>query len=74
MPKCLPIHDLAKGEMAQIVDLVGKPLHVSRLCEIGLRVGATLQMLQSGMACVVRLNGTKLCVRPSLVQILVQPR
>lgn len=73
MSKCLLIQELPPGKTARIVDLIGQPQRISRLCEIGIRVGAPLQMLQAGIACIVRVNGSKICLRPQGVQVMVEP-
>ena len=73
MLNSFPIQHLLPGQTAEIAELRGQPHSVSRLYEIGFRVGAPLKMLQTGRACVVRVNGAKLCLRTQGVQVLVQP-
>ena len=69
----LPIHLLQTGECAEVADLSGEPTWVSRLAELGLRVGVRLQMLQQGSPCLVQLDGSRLSLRGDCVQILVRP-
>lgn len=50
------------------------PDQVHRLEELGMRSGAEVQMVQPGSACIVRLAGSKLCVRADeLLRVLVRP-
>jgi Fe2+ transport system protein FeoA len=75
MLEWIPLQQLACGERAEVAALRGKSDFVSRLYEIGLHVGASLQMVQSGHTCVVRVCGTKLCLRPSQrIQVMVRRR
>ncbi len=74
MLKCFQVGDLLPGQAADITEIVGHPDSVSRLYEIGIRVGVPLEMMQSGKVCVVRVTGTKLCLRPRGVKVLVQPK
>ncbi len=69
----LPIHLLQTGESADVADLTGEPTWVSRLAELGLRVGTRLRMLQQGSPCLVLVDGSRLSLRGDNVQILVRP-
>lgn len=73
MLKCVRIEDLLPGQTAEITEILGTPDRISRLYEIGFRVGAPLKMVQSGRICVVRVGGAKLCLRPRGFKVLVQP-
>jgi Fe2+ transport system protein FeoA len=73
MPDTLQLQDLPQGKCAQVVDLIGKSADVLQLCEIGMRIGVSLVMMQTGKACVIRVNGSKICLRPHQVQVIVQP-
>jgi len=60
------------GQTARIGQLVGPPDAVHRLEELGLRLGAEVEMVQSGAPCMIRLEGHKLCFRESeALQVLV---
>ena len=48
---------VARGEFAEIGELVGKPDHVHRLQELGLSSGTVVEMVQPGSPCIVRLAG-----------------
>ena len=74
MLKCFQVEDLLPGQTGDITEIVGRPDSVSRLYEIGIRVGVPLEMMQAGKICVVRVTGTKLCLRPRGVKVLVQPK
>lgn len=56
--RCLPV-----GTVAQVGELVGPREVVHRLEELGLRIGAEVEIVQSGETCMLRLNGQKLCFR-----------
>ena len=54
---------IARGETAEVTDLVGSPDYVHRLEELGLRRGVRVEMVQSGSPFIIRLAGNKLCIR-----------
>ncbi len=69
----IPLNLLPTGQTANIDRVTGQPDQVHRLEELGLRGGATIEMVQSGSPCIVRLAGQKLCVRADeLLSILVR--
>jgi ferrous iron transport protein A len=71
----IPITQLRRGEAAEISQLLGSPEHVRRLEELGLRGGVSLEMVQGGSPCIVRVAGTTLCFRhDELLRVLVKPR
>lgn len=46
---------------------------VHRLREMGLRVGAVVEMIRSGSPCILKLDGQKICVRSDeMTGVLVQ--
>lgn len=59
----IPLHTLAPGHSATIRQLMGKPDDVRRLEELGLRAGVLVEMVDSGVPCIIRLAGAKLCFR-----------
>ena len=61
----IPLQLLARGEFAEIGELVGKPDHVHRLHELGLSSGTIVEMIQPGSPCIVRMAGQKFCFRES---------
>lgn len=65
MDYLLPLVQLEPGQRAQVTQLMGMPDQVHRLEELGLRTGSTVEMVQSGSPCIIRLDGTKLCFRES---------
>ena len=69
-----PFTALQSGEFGQIHSVVGTPELVRHLAEIGLRSGAQLEMIQQGATCILRIDGTKLCVRgDELLRVMVTP-
>jgi Fe2+ transport system protein FeoA len=66
---------LRPGEVAVVVEIVGDSGFVNHLREVGFCVGVEVEMIQSGGACIVRLDGQKLCLRSDeLASVLVTPR
>lgn len=64
---------LSAGQTAVVESVVGGADDVHRLREIGLRDGATVQMLQPGNPCLVRLGSQKLGLRSeALSTVLVR--
>jgi ferrous iron transport protein A len=65
---------LSAGQTAVVDSVVGFSDEVHRLREIGLRDGATVQMIRPGNPCLVRLGGQKLGLRSdALASVLVRP-
>lgn len=65
---------LAAGQTAVVESVLGASDDIHRLREIGLRDGVTVQMLQPGNPCLLRLDGHKLGVRSeALATVLVRP-
>ena len=72
MHELMPLSLLAPGQRASVGQVLGQPEQVQRLEELGLCGGATIEMLQSGSPCIVRLSGQKLCFRADdLLRVLV---
>jgi Fe2+ transport system protein FeoA len=59
----IPLETLTNGQLATISDLRGGPDQVHRLEELGFRRGTTVEMIQSGRPCVIRVEGSKMCFR-----------
>ncbi len=70
----MPINFLVPGQTGRISQLLGGPEEVRRLEELGLRTGAEVEMVQSGIPCIIRLAGHKLCFRGNEVfSVMVTP-
>lgn len=70
----IPLHLLTAGQLARVDQLVGDVEQVHRLEELGLRSGATIEMVQTGIPCIIKLAGHKLCFRNSeACNVLVRP-
>ena len=70
----IPLHLLPVGQMAQVDQLFGDAELVHRLQEMGMRSGTVVEMVQSGLPCIIRLGGHKLCFRSSeACNVLVRP-
>ncbi len=73
MHDLIPLNLLSPGQCANVGAVTGLPEQVHRLEELGLRSGATVEMVQSGRSCIIRLAGHKLCLRADeLLQVLVR--
>ncbi len=72
-PPPIPLHCLFAGQRAKIDQVIGTADHVQRLRELGLRDGVTVEMLQPGSPCIVRLGEQKLCFRADeITSVLVR--
>jgi Fe2+ transport system protein FeoA len=70
----VPINHLHSGQPAEISDVKGEPGHVHRLHEFGLRRGTKIQMFRPGNPCIIRMAGSKVCVRmDNSLQVMVKP-
>jgi Fe2+ transport system protein FeoA len=63
MPDVFPLQMLTTGQRARIDQLLGRPDDVHRLEELGMRVGRSVEMLQHGNTCIVKLDGSRLAFR-----------
>ena len=63
LARLLPLTALRVGEVATVVQVVGDSRCVHHLHEVGLRVGAEVEMLRAGSPCIVRVDGQRLCLR-----------
>jgi Fe2+ transport system protein FeoA len=59
----IPIEMMVSGQLAEIVDVSGSPEAVCRLNEIGLSAGACIQIVRSGMPCILSLGGRRISFR-----------
>jgi len=75
MPDLIPIASLLPGQVAEVRQVVGRTEQIRRLEELGVRDGATLEVVRAGTPCIVRVGGTKLCFRDGeLCSVLVAAR
>ncbi len=57
-----------------IARVLGRPDHVHRLEEFGLRRGTKIEMFRPGNPCIIRLAGNKVCFRTDeLLNVMVEP-
>jgi ferrous iron transport protein A len=70
----LPLELIETGGWAEVEDICGEPTWISRLAELGVRVGSRLQVIRQGKPCLLRIDGSRLSLRDeSGMQILVRP-
>lgn len=73
-PTLLPLELVETGGWAEVEDIVGEPTWVSRMAELGMRVGSRLQVLRQGRPCLLRIGASRLSFRDeSGMQVLVRP-
>lgn len=69
-----PIEFLHGSERAEIAEVDGEPTFVSRMSELGLRVGSSVRMIQPGYPCLVEVDESRLSLRlGKSAQVLVKP-
>jgi ferrous iron transport protein A len=70
----LPLEFLKPGDWADVADVTGEPGWVTRLAEMGVRIGCRLCVLQAGSPCLLQVGESRLSLRGELcLQILVRP-
>src|SRR5262245_48930802 len=70
----IPLEMVCTGECAEIADVHGDPCWVSRMAELGLRVGCKLRVVRQGQPCLLELDGCRLSLRSdAAAQIMVRP-
>jgi len=70
----MPLDCLRSGEWGEVAEVSGDGPWVSRMAELGIRSGMRLQMLQTGVPCLLNVDGCRLCLRgDAICQILVRP-
>ena len=70
----LPLELLKSGDWADIADVTGEPGWVTRLAEMGVRIGSRLRVLQAGSPCLLQIGESRLSLRGEFaLQILVRP-
>jgi ferrous iron transport protein A len=70
----LPLDLVQTGEWAEVEEVLGEPVWVSRMAELGLRSGSKLQVLRQGSPCLLRIGGSRLSLRAkSGTRVLVRP-
>ena len=68
----IPLNMLRPGNSAIVDQVVGRPEQVQRLEELGIRSGETIEVVQAGSPCILRLGTKRLCFREAdLLQVLV---
>jgi len=69
----IPLNRLKAGQCAEVSRILGPAEHVHRLEEFGFRSGTTVRMFRPGNPCIVRMAGSKVCLRADeLLHVLVR--
>jgi Fe2+ transport system protein FeoA len=63
MDELIPLDCLKTGQLAEVSRLVGPVDHVHRLEEFGLYDGVRIEMFRPGNPCILRMAGSKFCMR-----------
>lgn len=66
-PELIPLNRLRSGQWAIVEQVTGLPEQVRRLEELGFRDGISVEVVQSGSPCIVRLGTKKMCFRSAEV-------
>ena len=70
----LPIEYLQSGAWADVAEVHGEPGWVGRLAELGIRIGSRLQVVRSGLPCLLQIGGSRLSLRgEGAMTVLVRP-
>jgi ferrous iron transport protein A len=70
----LPLELLNTGDWADVAEVTGEAGWVSRLAELGVRIGSRLRVLQAGSPCLLQVGESRLSLRGDwATQILVRP-
>ena len=73
-PNEIPLRLLRPGQWACVTRIAGPPEDVHRLEEFGLRPGTRIEMFRAGRPCILRLAGSKVCLRTERrLQVFVTP-
>ena len=73
LDRLVPLCRLSAGQSARVGRILGRPDHVHRLEEFGLRRGIQIEMFRPGNPCILRLAGNKLAIRvDDLLNVLVE--
>ena len=69
----VPLQDLPLSTPAEVADVFGSDDEVARLAELGLHNGAVMRLVRQGSPCIFQVNNSRICLRPSNLQIYVTP-
>ncbi len=73
-PNEIPVQRLRRGQSALVARIAGPPEDVHRLEEFGLRPGTRIEMFRPGSPCILRMAGSKVCLRTERrLQVFVAP-
>lgn len=73
MHDLIPLSQVAVGRRGEIGAVMGLPDSVHRLEELGLRVGVRVEMIQTGVPCIIKLAEQRLIFRgDELFSVLVR--
>lgn len=73
MGEIVPIAYVPAGEMGTVEAIDGAPDQVRRLEEMGLAMGATVQMVSGGSPCIVKVRDSQVCIRgTNELQVLIR--
>jgi ferrous iron transport protein A len=70
----MPLEFLSAGAWADVAEVTGEPGWVTRLAEMGVRIGCRLRVVQPGSPCLLQIGESRLSLRGDwAMQILVRP-
>ena len=69
-----PISSLIPGQKAEVGQLTGRDTEIRRMQELGIHVGAKIEMISPGSPCVVCIDGKSYAFRATeLIRVLTRP-
>jgi ferrous iron transport protein A len=72
--KLLPLELVLPGEWADVAEVTGTPVWVTRMAEMGVHSGSRLRVLRQGTPCLLEVGNARLSVRSDPASlILVRP-
>jgi ferrous iron transport protein A len=73
MVDLVPLHHLPAGDSARVIHILGCPEQVQRVKEMGIRDGDEIEMIRSGIPCIIRSGMQTLCIRGNeFLNVLVE--
>jgi len=74
MYQLVPLNRLASGRNGRVAQILGHPDDVRRVNELGIRDGIQVEIIRSGMPCIIRTGMQTLCIRGNeLLNVLIEP-
>jgi ferrous iron transport protein A len=74
VPPLMPLDMLCSGEWGDVAEISGELTWVSRMAELGIRVGSRVRVVQPGSPCILQVGQARLSLRGDWTfRVLVKP-